>query len=424
MNSTGRLGASLGLSLTIAAAQALAVDIKISCGAVGQERALCESAAQVWAQESGNSVSFDTPPDNTNERYFKYLIDLGEEDDQVDVYQIDVIWPGLLARYLVDLKEYLPAADFNRHIPEIIDNNTVDGRLVGMPWYTDVGMLYYRKDLLETYKAQVPTDWSELADTAVHIQSAERAGGHEKIWGFVFQGAAYEGLTCNALEWLTSSGATPLLNEEGEVALDESLAALVLSRAAGWVGTISPPRVTAFNEGDSLNTFQLGDAVFMRNWPYAWAVLNGPDSPVAGKVGITPLPRGGPFGRSVSTLGGWQLAVSKFSHNPEVAADLVRYLTSEPVQRARAIEGSYLPTIASLYEDPELLEAAPFLVEVKPALEGAVARPSDIAGPKYMAFSTRFWEAVNNTLIGRGGAAENLARLKDQVRLIRAAPSK
>ena len=415
----GRLGCGLILSLLCGAVPALAADITISCGAVGQERELCEGAAKAWAQARGHSVSLHTPPDNSDERYFQYLVDLGDGKDEVDVYQIDVIWPGLLAHHLVDLKQYLSEEDVGRHFPAIIASNTVEDRLVGMPWFTDVGMLYYRKDLLEAYEAEVPVDWSELADVALHIQESERAAGREGLWGYVFQGGAYEGLTCNAVEWLTAYGADPLLDADGQVAINNVLATLVLSRAAGWVGTIAPPRVTAFNEEDARNTFQVGNAVFMRNWPYAWALLNEPDSPVAGKVGIAPLPKGGPFGRPTATLGGWQLAVSKYSRNPEVAADLVRYLSSEAVQKARAIEGSYAPTIVSLYDDAEVLAATPFFAELKPILENAVARPSDVSGPLYMAVTTRFWEAVHNTLIGRRSASDNLAALADQVRLIR-----
>ncbi len=414
-----RLSFALVLGLVVTASPAAAVEITISCGAVGQEGALCESAAQAWATQTGHTVEFDTPPDNTNERYFQYLLDLGEGEAEVDVYQIDVIWPGLLGRFFVDLKEFVPEEEINQHFTTIIDNNTVEGRLVGMPWYTDVGMLYYRKDLLDAYQAEVPTDWSQLADTAIHIQSAERAAGRENLWGFVFQGAPYEGLTCDAMEWLAAYGADPLFDESGEIAVNSPLHALVLGRVAGWVGTIAPARVTAFNETDSLNSFQVGDAVFMRNWPYAWAVLNASDSPLAGKVGIAPLPKGGPFGRSAATLGGWQLAVSKFSRNPEVAADLVRHMTSESTQKVRAIQGSYLPTIVALYEDPEVLDAAPFMADIKTALENAVARPTGVAGDKYMAVTTRFWEAVNRTLIGDGSPSANLARLEDQIRLIR-----
>jgi trehalose/maltose transport system substrate-binding protein len=194
---------------------------------------------------------------------------------------------------------------------------------------------------------------------------------------------------------------------------------LAIARAANWVNIISPQRVTSFHEEDARITFQLGQAVFMRNWPYAWALLNGSDSALAGKVGVAPLPKGGVKGQSVSTLGGWQLAVSKFSKNPQVAADLVRYLTSETVQKQRAIVGSYAPTIKELYDDPEVIEANAFFTELRPILDNAVARPTQQTGDQYMAVSTRFWEAVHRSLLGADSTHNNLAALQDQLQLIK-----
>ncbi len=408
------LGALMAVSLAAPAA-----DVTISCGAVGQERELCEQAANAWAKETGNRVTVTTPPEKTNERYFQYLVDLGAGDSRTDVYQIDVIWPGLLAKHFVDLKQYLKPEDIQRHHPTILTNNTVDGRLVGMPWFTDAGLLYYRKDLLEKYGLPAPQDWSELADTALYIQTQERQAGQTELWGYVFQGAAYEGLTCNALEWIAAHGGGALIGADGAIAVDTPQAALALARAASWIGALAPPRVISFNEEDARQTFQLGNAVFMRNWPYAWALLNAKDSPVAGKVGVAPLPRGGLKGVPASTLGGWQLAVSNYSKNPAVAADLVRYLTSEAVQKQRAITGSYAPTIMGLYEDAEVLAAVPFFATLRPVLENAVARPAARTGDSYMAVTTRFWEAVHEVLQGRKTALESLGALRDQLRLIK-----
>lgn len=396
-----------------------AVELTISCGAVGREGELCEQAVQRWAQETGHTVKVDAPPDeSTNLRYFRYLLDLGDGSDSIDIYQIDVIWPGLLATHFVDLRDYLPDQLIDAHYPTMIANNTVDGRLVGMPWYTDVGLLFYRQDLLEKYGFEVPTDWSELSDVALAIQIAEREAGQSNLWGYVFQGAAYEGLTCNVLEWIASYGGGTVVNEAGEITVNNPLATMAISRAAGWVGTIAPERVTSFREEDARIVFQQGNAVFMRNWPYAWSLLNSDDSPVKAKVGIAPLPQGGLRGRSAATLGGWQLAVSRYSKYPQEAAELVGYLTSAEVQRERAIEASYAPTIAALYEDPEVLAATPLFGELAGILEGAVARPTAATGQEYMAVSTRLWEAVNYALLGAVSARESLAQLEEQLRLI------
>ena len=408
------LGALLTVSLS-----ASAVNLTISCGAVGQEQDFCKQATSAWAKETGHHVTVTTPPEKSNERYFQYLIDLGRGDSRTDVYQIDVIWPGLLAKHFVDLKQYISQEDIQRHFPAIVANNTIDGRLVGMPWFTDVGLLYYRKDLLEKYGLSVPQDWSELMDVALYVQTQERKAGQAEMWGYVFQGAAYEGLTCNALEWIAAYGGGTVVGADGAITIDNPQAVMAIARAASWINTVAPPRVISFNEEDARRVFQLGNAVFMRNWAYAWALLNAKDSPVAGKVEVAPLPRGGVKGVSASTLGGWQLAVSKYSRNPAAAADLVRYLTSEAVQKQRAVVGSYPPTIMRLYEDPEVLAATPFFATLRPIVENAVARPVPQTGEDYMAVTTYFWDAVHNVLQGQGTAVNNLSALENQLRLVK-----
>lgn len=409
---------SVALLSGLLSLSALAVELTISCGAVGQERAFCERAVQRWAADTGHTVSIHNPPESTNERYFRYLLDLGDGVDAIDIYQIDVIWPGLLARHFIDLREYIPAEVVDAHYPSMVANNTVDGRLVGMPWYTDVGLLYYREDLLEKHGFAVPSDWSELADIALAVQLAEREAGEAGIWGYVFQGAPYEGLTCNVLEWVSSYGGGTVVDEAGNITINNPLAIVAISRAASWVGSIAPERVAHFREEDARILFQQGNAVFMRNWPYAWSLLNGDDSPVKGKVGVAPLPKGGPSGQSAATLGGWQLAVSRYSQHPAEAADLVRYLTSAEVQRERAVGASYAPTIAALYEDQEVLDASPLFSKLSGILEHAVARPTASTGEDYMAVSTRLWEAVNYVLLGATTTRESLAQLEEQLRLI------
>jgi trehalose/maltose transport system substrate-binding protein len=236
----------------------------------------------------------------------------------------------------------------------------------------------------------------------------------------VFQGQAYEGLTCNALEWIEGAGGGRIVDDEGTVTVNNPAAALALARAAAWVGTVAPARVTQFIEEDARITFQLGNAAFMRNWPYAWALLNAENSVLRGKVGVAPLPKGSLFGRHAATLGGWQLAVSGHSANKEAAIDLVLYLTSAAEQKRRAIAGSFAPTIPSLYRDPEILAANPFFADLGKVLADAVARPSSLTGDQYWQVSTLFWEAAHNTLTGNGRALDNLARLEDRLDLLRA----
>ena len=411
--------AVVATALAAASGAAPAAEIALSCGAQELEVRLCEEAAAAWSAESGHQVVVRRAPEQSNERYFEYLDLLSREDASLDVLQIDVIWPSAFADHLVDLAPHAPPELTAQHFEALIANNTVGGRLVALPWYTDAGILYYRSDLLAKYGLEVPATWSELADAALVIQEGERAAGNPEFWGLVFQGQAYEGLTCNALEWIAASGGGRIVDEQGEVTVNNPAAALALARAASWVGSVAPPRVTRFVEEDARITFQLGNAAFMRNWPYAWALLNAADSELRGKVAIAPLPRGGPRGGHAATLGGWQLAVSAYSQNQAAAIELVRYLTGAAEQKRRAIAGAYAPTIRALYDDPEVLAANPFFADFAAALPDAVARPSAIAGQHYAQLSTLFWEAAHATLTGNGTARDNLARLEDRLRLIK-----
>ena len=157
---------------------------------------------------------------------------------------------------------------------------------------------------------------------------AERAEGAADIWGFVWQGNAYEGLTCNALEWIKSNGGGQIIEPDGTITVNNAKAVAALEMAASWVGTISPPGVLSYTEEESRGVWQTGNAVFMRNWPYAYALGNGDDSPIKGKFDVAPLPSGGGDNTSAATLGGWNLAVSKFSPNPEAATALAMYMAS------------------------------------------------------------------------------------------------
>jgi trehalose/maltose transport system substrate-binding protein len=408
MVAAGVLVGGLWVTATPASAQELA----ISCGAVGQELELCRDGVAAWSEQSGIPVKVVSTPNSTSERLALYQQILASESADIDVYQIDVIWPGILGAHFVDLTPAFDQATLDGHFDAIIENNRVDGELKAMPWFTDAGVLYYRRDLLEAHGHAPPTTWAEMATIAAEIQDAERAAGNQRMVGYVFQGNAYEGLTCNALEWVYSYGGGRIVDDAGEVTVNNPAAVAALEEAASWIGEITPPGVLAYQEEEARGVFQAGHAVFMRNWPYAWALANAEDSPIKGKVGVTALPKGGGDGQRTGTLGGWNLAVSRYSDMRAEAIDLVRYLASEAEQKRRAVEGAYNPTIEALYADAEVLAANPFFGELYDTFVNAVARPSDVTGARYNQVSTEFWNAVHNTLNGSMDAERSLARLE------------
>ncbi len=386
--------------------------IAISCGAVGMEFQLCQEGARAWSERSGIPVEVVSTPNSTSERLALYQQLLAAQSGDIDVFQIDVIWPGILGPHFADLGDAFSQAEIAAHFPAIVENNTVDGELRAIPWFTDAGVLYYRKDLLEAYGHELPGTWQEMAAIAADIVERERAAGNDRIQGFVFQGNAYEGLTCNALEWIDAWGGGHIVEADGTISINNPNAVAALTEVASWIGRITPQGVLSYQEEEARGVFQSGHAVFMRNWPYAWALGNAPDSPISGKVGVMALPPGSEDGHATGVLGGWNLAVSRYSTNLEAAKDLARYLASPQEQKRRAIEGAYNPTIAALYEDAEVLAANPFFGELYDTFTNAVARPSAITGSRYNQVSTEFWNAVHRTLGGQTTAEAALADLE------------
>lgn len=403
----------------LAAGPALAVEVAISCSALGRELELCRDGANAWAAQSGHTVRIVSTPNDANARFALYQQLLAARSADVDVLQIDVIWPAALAAHLYDLAPHVGREALAAHLPALVENSRIDNRLVALPWFVDVGLLYYRRDLLEKYGLEPPRTWRELTDAARRVQEGERAAGNARMWGYVFQGRPYEGLTCNALEWIAASGGGRLLEDGGVPAVNNPRAVAALDLARSWIGAIAPEGVLNYGEEDARGVFQSGNAVFMRNWPYAWSLANAEGSPVAGKVGVVALPSGSPDGPRAGTLGGGELAVSRYSRNPEIAAQLVLYLAGTAEQRRRAIEGSFAPTMPALYNDAAVQRGQPLMAAIGAAVRGAVARPVREAGGRYNQVSNAVWLAVHATLSGNGTGAENLAALDGRLARLR-----
>jgi trehalose/maltose transport system substrate-binding protein len=386
--------------------------LRVFAGNVGQELALTKAAAERFTAANPNiTVEVIDTPNFVEDRLGTYLQLFEAQSPEGDVFQIDVIWPGDLAEHFVDLNDYGGAEFAAEHFEAIVENNTVDGQLIGIPWFTDAGMLYYRTDLLEKYGYDgPPTTWDELEEMAQTIQEGERAEGNADFWGYVWQGNAYEGLTCDALEWIASNNGGSIVSPDGVITINNANAAAIVDKAAGWVNTISPPGVTGFGEEEARGLWQAGNAAFMRNWPYAYSLGNAEDSVIAGLFDVSPLPAG--EGSPAATLGGWQLAVSKYSEHPAEAAQLAFFLASYEEQKIRAIEGSFNPTIKALYEDPDVLEAAPFMGSLFDVFTNAVARPSTATAPQYADTSALFFRAVHSVLTGSTNATSAFAELE------------
>ena len=367
----------------------------------------------IGGQDYNVTIKVQAGPEKTTDRYGLLLQLFEAQSGDVDLLEIDVIWPGDLQQHLIDFNQTEGVAeDMQTHFPAIVENNTVDGKLVGIPYFTDAGLLYYRTDLLEKYGFDNPPQtWTELQDMATTIVEGEGANNPD-FTGYVWQGDAYEGLTCDALEWISSFGGGSIISPEGQIEVynDQTIAAL--EAAAGWVGTISPQAVTGFTEEDSRQIFQAGNAVFMRNWPYAYSLATADDSPIADSVGITTLPAG-EGGSPAATLGGWQMAVNKYSKNPNVAVDVARFMTSADEQLTHAITTAALPTIQAVYQEQRLLDSnVSWFADLLPVFQNAVARPSTVTAPRYAEVSKAFFTAVHDVLTGANDADTAMGELE------------
>ncbi|WP_339948996.1 ABC transporter substrate-binding protein [uncultured Albimonas sp.] len=407
---------ALASALVALAGPAFAADLSIVSGPVGRDNEVLRMNLDKFEEQTGHSVEIVEMPSSTTDQFAQYRLWLSAGNSDIDVYRTDVVWAPQLASHFTDLSA-AAEGQADKHFESIIQSQTVDGKLVAMPMFSDAPALYYRTDLMEKYGFEPPETWEEMAEQARAIQDGERGEGADDFHGFVFQGAAYEGLTCDALEWVMSHGGGQIVEPDGTISIDNPEAAKALDTAASWIGTISPEGVLAYKEEESRGVWQTGNAAFMRNWPYAWALGQGEDSAVADKFAIAPLPSGG--AGSAATLGGWNLAVSKYSDEQEAAIELVMFLTGEEAQKTRAIELTRLPTIEALYDDPEIAEAQPSIPQWKEIFLNTVPRPSAPTQGAYNEVSNEFWDAVHATLSGDRPAEASLKRLSAKLERIK-----
>jgi trehalose/maltose transport system substrate-binding protein len=352
--------------------------------------------AKRFTKDTGIKVSVVPHPSASDQAYSQLVRAFSQKSSSIDVSMIDVVWPGAFAPYLVNLKPKL-GKQAKIHAAGIVQADTVGGKLVAMPWFGDFGLLYYRTDLLKKYGYKTPPKtWGDLFKMAKKIQDGEQKS-NSNFYGFVFQGNSYEGLTCNALEWVASAGGGHFI-DNGKASINNSKAKTVLDAMRSEIGKITPRGVTSYQEDQTEHAFDSGDAAFARNWPYQYGIGATAGSKVKGKFSVAPLPHGA-AGPSVATVGGWQLALSKYSKHKAAATEFIRYMTSKAVEKFDAITNSNVPTIPSLAKDKQVVRTNPYL---KPATANVarVARPARFLGTHYNEASKVIYQGVNQILNG------------------------
>lgn len=324
---------------------------------------------------------------------------------EFDVFIADVIWVAELARagWVKDLSASFPPDRIRQDfLPGSASAVTVGGATYAVPWYADVGVLYHRTDLVPT----PPRTYAEL------VEAARDAARKRSLHGYVWQGLQSEGLVCNAYETIWGFGGVTREGDRPIVDSDAARDALEFMRTL-LVSGISPPSVTSMGEEESRRVFQSGAAVFMRNWPYAWAELQSKGSPVRGRVGISPLPttRGTP---GHGALGGFVLALN--ARTPpwkiEAAMALLAHLTSPEANQMLALEYGRLPARRRTYDDPRVIGGAPTIASLLPAAERALPRP---VTPYYPMINDALAAEISAVITGIRSPAEALARAQAQI---------
>ncbi|WP_405533344.1 ABC transporter substrate-binding protein [Streptomyces avidinii] len=340
-------------------------------------------------------------PDSADETRAQMISELRSGRDRFDVLNIDVAWTSEFAAagWISPLpRDRFPLDAFLR---PVVDTATFEGRLYAVPYVTNAGLLYYRKDILDRAGEEPPRTWSDL------VRQARTIAPQYGLDGYAGQFLPYEGLTVNVTEAVHSAGGSVLRDDGARVSVDSDAARAGLRFLAdgvrdGWISR----EALGYKEEESRQAFQDGRLLFLRNWPYVYADASAEGSKIAGRFGAVPLP--GPDGPGTSVLGGSNLAVSSHARHPASAADLISYLTSERVQRQVLTKGSLPPVRAALYEDPELVRAYPYLPTLRQSLLSAVPRPKS---PRYDQVSLAVQAVAQDVMALRQTPEEATARL-------------
>jgi multiple sugar transport system substrate-binding protein len=354
------------------------------------------TAIDLFKKENPNvNVRLVELPESADEQRTQLVQRLDAESDECDVLGLDVIWTAEFAAqdWLQDTSDVIePRQD--DFIPSTLETAQYEDSYWAVPYHTNAGFLYYRTDQVE----QAPATWED-----VYAAAGENNG-------IVYQGARYEGLTVNFLELLYSGGGA-VLSEDGqevEVNSPEGEAALEFMAQGVQEGT-APKAVTTYMEEESRRAFENGNATFMRNWPYAYAL--GKESKIAKNFDVGTFP-GFEGGEPAGVLGGINLGISAFAKNPEGAAAFINFATGPEVQKANFLESASPPATAAAYDDPEVQNEYAFASDLKAAVEQGQARP---VSPVYAQISEAIYTNVHDALQGNAEPQAALEKMSSDI---------
>jgi multiple sugar transport system substrate-binding protein len=355
--------------------------------------------------KDGIFVHWNNGPSSTDNLLTTYTTMLRARSHTIDVMNIDVTYPAEFGSnaWVVPIQDKWPASERANYLSGPVASCTYNGQIWAAPFRTDIGLIYYRTDIIST----PPNTWDELTSMA-------QANAAKAKYGYVWQGAQYEGLVCDFVEVLYGYGGAILdPNNPKSVTVNSSEGQAALSKMVSWVGGISPTAVTDYTEEPARSTWQNGDSIFMRNWVYAYSLGNNPaQSKIAGKFDIHPMLYGGSNTVGHSCVGGWNLAINAFSPNPDASWKFVQYMLSSYAQNEGAIGASWTTTLKSVYTDASVLKAEPLFSKLSPVLQTAQPRP---VSPRYPDVSAAIQLYVHQALLKQMSPTAALSTLQSKL---------
>jgi multiple sugar transport system substrate-binding protein len=346
------------------------------------------------ANPNANAKLLELPEDAVEQRRLQ-IQRLRAKSTECDVLGMDVIWTAEYAAqgWLKDVSDYI-SENGDKFIKSTVDTTEFEGKNWAVPFNSNAGFIYYRNDQVN----EAPKDWETMYKEAADNN------------GIVYQGFRYEGLTVNFLELLYSKGGSIVSDDGKEATANSQEAKDVLKFMADGIKNGAAPKAnTTYKEEESRRAFESGNATFMRNWPYAYAL--GKDSKIADKFDITTFPGfAGQDGAGV--LGGYNLGISAYSKNPEGSLAFIEFATKPDQQKIMATEASLPPTTSATYDDPAVKKAMPFAADLKTAIEQAQPRP---VSPVYPQISEAVYNNVYDALQGNASPDEAASKMNDEI---------
>ncbi|PTY78977.1 ABC transporter substrate-binding protein [Heyndrickxia sporothermodurans] len=355
-------------------------------------------------------VKFDEKPADSGQQHDAYITAFNGKSSEIDVFDMDVVWPAEFAQadYVLPLDRFIQqdGIDLNEYNQGALSAAQFNGKQWALPKFIDAGLLFYRTDLVK--KDEVPKTWDELLASA-----KEKKGKGGTKFGYIMQAKQYEGLVCNAIEFVAAYGGK-FINEKNEVVINSPEAIKGLKKLVEVATSkVVPGNVTTFTEIESDQAFIEGQTPYLRNWPYEYASANDAEkSKIAGKVAIAPLPAGD--AGSAAALGGWMAGINKYSKHPKEAWEFLKFMAGAEGQKIDAIYGGHAPTITKLFEDKEILDANPTFADknFQAGLNAAVARP---VAPNYQEISEIIQIQVSKAIAGKQTVEEAVKNMEKEM---------